>query len=88
MAEDPEEVLPQHGRAAGLRVEEVRAEVAVEQQHDLRGGQRRNGEKIMHRHPQHRPDEERHAHERHALAAHAEDGGDEVDRRADACRCR
>ena len=30
MAEDPEEVHPQHGRSAGLRVEEVRAEVAVD----------------------------------------------------------
>ena len=41
MAEDPEEVLPQHRRAAGLRVEEVRAEEAVEQQHHLRRGERR-----------------------------------------------
>jgi hypothetical protein len=40
MAEDPEEVHPQHGRAARLRIEEVRAQVAVERQHDLRRGQR------------------------------------------------
>ena len=44
MAEDPEEVHPQNGRAAGLRVEEMRAEVAVEHQHDLRRGQRADGD--------------------------------------------
>ena len=30
MTEDPEEVHPQHGGASGLRVEEVRAQVAVD----------------------------------------------------------
>ena len=40
MAEDPEEVHPDDGRAAGLGVEEMPAQVAIEQQHDLRGGQR------------------------------------------------
>ena len=40
MAEDPEEVHPDDGRAAGLRVEEVAAQIAVDQQHDLRCGQR------------------------------------------------
>ncbi len=30
MAEDPEEVHPEHGGAAGLRIEEVAAEVAVD----------------------------------------------------------
>ena len=41
VAEEPEEVLPEQRRAAGLGVEEVRAELAVEQQHDQRGRQRR-----------------------------------------------
>src|SRR5262245_51111889 len=36
MAEDPEEMLPQHRGAAGLRVEEARAEKAVQQKQDLR----------------------------------------------------
>ena len=31
VTEDPEEVHPQNGRAAGLGIEEVRAEIAVEQ---------------------------------------------------------
>ena len=83
MAEDPEEVHPQHGRAAGLRIEEVRAEIAVERQHDLRGGQRADGDKDQARHHQVEPDQQRHAAHLHALAAHAEDGGDNVQRGAD-----
>ena len=88
VAEDPEEVLPQHRRAAGLRVEEVRAEIAVEQQHDLRGRQR--GDDDQHHAGRHEvePDDERHAAERHAGAAHAQGGGDDVDRRADAADAR
>ena len=40
MSEDPEEVHPEYGGAAGLRVEEVSAQIAIDDQHDLRGGQR------------------------------------------------
>ena len=61
VAEDPEEVLPQHRRAAGLGVEEVRAEEAVEEQHDLRRGERRQGEQDLEADHQHQPDEQRHA---------------------------
>ncbi len=44
MAEDPEEVHPEHRRAAGLSVEEMAAEIAVDQQHHLRGGERSDGD--------------------------------------------
>ena len=47
MAEDPEEVLPEDRRAAGLRVEEVRAQEAIEQQHDLRRRQRQSMLQLM-----------------------------------------
>ena len=40
MPEDPEEVHPQHSRAASLRVEEMRAKIAIDRQHDLRRRQR------------------------------------------------
>ena len=35
MSEDPEEVHPQHGRAAGLRIEEMASQIPIDQQHDL-----------------------------------------------------
>ena len=44
VAEEPEEVLPHDGGRARLRVEEVRAQEAVEQQHDL--GRRERGRMI------------------------------------------
>ena len=68
MAEEPEQVLPKNGRAAVLRVEEMRPQIAVEQQHDQRGGQRRNGQQDQHGRPQHGPGEERHLAQRHAGA--------------------
>ena len=37
MAEDPEEVLPQYGRAARLSIEEMRTEETIGEQHRLRG---------------------------------------------------
>src|SRR5882672_31530 len=40
MTENPEEVLPQNSGAAGLGIEEVRAEESSEQEHHLRGGKR------------------------------------------------
>ena len=83
MAEDPEEVHPQNGRAAGLRIEEVRAKVAVERQHDLRCGQRADSDEDQARHHQVEPDQQRHAAHLHALAAHADDGGDDVESGSD-----
>ena len=38
MSEDPEEMHPEDGRPAGLGIEEVAAQVSVDQQHDLRRG--------------------------------------------------
>ena len=87
MAEEPEEVLPEDGRATGLRVEEVRAQEAIEQQHDLGGRQRRQ-------------DDERHArtiariiHTKRGMRpsvmpghAHGEDRGDQVDARSRSSR--
>ncbi len=84
MAEDPEEMHPEHGRAAGLRIEEVAAEVAIDNQHDLRGGERADGDKDQAAGDQIEPDEKRHAAELHAGAAHADSGGDDVERRSDA----
>ena len=83
MAEDPEEVLPEDRGTAGLRVEEVGAEEAVEEEHDLRRRERRDGNQDHARDDEVEPDEQRHLAERHALAPQAEDGGDQVDRRAD-----
>ena len=88
MTEDPEEVHPDHGRAAGLRVEEMSAEVAVDQQHDLRRRQRADGEDNQDRHHEVQPGEQRHLAQRHSRAAHAQDRGQNVDRRADAAECR
>ena len=42
VAEVPEQVLPQDRVAAVAHVEEVRAEIAIDQQHGLRRGERRN----------------------------------------------
>ena len=83
MAEDPEEVHPENGGAAGLGVEEVGAEIAVERQHDLRGGQRADGDEDHAADDEIEPDQQRHAAQLHARAAHAENGGDDVERGAD-----
>ena len=84
VAEDPEEVHPENRGAAGLRVEEVAAEVAVDAEHDLRGRERADGDEDKAAHDEIDPDQERHAAELHAGAAHAERGGDDVQRGADA----
>ena len=83
VAEEPEQVLPQQRRAALGRVEEVRPEVAVQQQHRDRGGQRREREDDQVRVDQHRPHEQRHPPPAHAGRAHVVDRGDEVDRAED-----
>ena len=44
MPEEPEEVLPEDRVASGLGVEEVGAQEAVEEQHDLGCGQGRQGD--------------------------------------------
>ena len=79
MAEDPEEMHPHHGRASGLGIEEMRAQIAVEQQHDLRGGSGENHDQHQARGHQVQPHQQRHLAQRHARAAHAEDGRNDVD---------
>ena len=83
MAEDPEEMHPQDGRAAGLGVEEMGAEIAVDQQHDLRGGQRADGDEHHAARHEIEPHEQRHAAQLHTRAAHADDGRDNVEGGAD-----
>ena len=60
VTEDPEEVHPDHGRAAGLRVEEMSAQIAVDQQHDLRSRERADGKQHQAGHHQVQPDQQRH----------------------------
>ena len=79
VAEDPEEVLPQDGLAAGGGVEEVGAEGAVEHQLDQGDGDGREGEDDEHRGDERHPGEHRQAHHGHALGAHVDDGADEVE---------
>ena len=81
--EEPEQVLPQQRRAALVGVEEVRAEVAVQQQHRDRRGQRGQRQDDQVRVDQDRPHEQRHAPPAHAGRAHVVDRGDEVDRAED-----
>jgi hypothetical protein len=47
MPEEPEEVLPQDRIACGFGIEEMRAEEAVQQQHDLGGSKRRQGDQDL-----------------------------------------
>ena len=83
VAEEPEQVLPQQRRAALVGIEERGPEVAVQQQHRDRGGQRRQTQDDQVRIDQDRPHEQRHPAPAHAGGAHVVDGGDEVDRADD-----
>jgi hypothetical protein len=78
--EEPEEVLPEDGGTARQRVEEVRTQISVKEQHDLPRRQGRQRVQDLHHRHQRQPYEERHPPEGHARAAHREDGGHEVDR--------
>ena len=86
MPENPEEVHPDHGRASRLRVEEVSAQIAVDQQHDLRRGQRTDGKDHQAGHHEVEPGEQWHFGQRHSRATHAKNGSYDVDRRADAAK--
>src|SRR5580704_14132049 len=59
------------------------AEVAVDQQHGLRGGQRADSENHQYGADDHQPNEEWHAEQRHSFAAQAKRRGDEIDRATD-----
>ncbi len=78
MAEEPEQVLPEHRTARG-RVEDVRAELAVALQRQQRGGQHREDQQHQERGEQHVPAEDGHPEHGQAGGPHADDRGDEVD---------
>src|ERR1017187_2229916 len=84
MAEDPEEMHPNHRRSSGLRIEKMSTQVAVDEQHQLRSGEWAHGENHKAGHYEIQPGEQRHLPENHSRAAHAEDSGNDVDRRSDA----
>src|SRR5262249_51724058 len=84
MAKDPEEVHPDHGRSASLRVEKMPAQVTVNGQHDLRGREWAYSQNYHPRHHQVEPSEKRHLPQGHARTTHAKDRRDDVDRRSDA----
>ncbi len=79
VTEEPEEVLPHDRRSAGLRVEEVSAKKAVQEQHDLGGRQRRKGNDRHAGDDEHHPDVDWHATQGHPGAAHREGRDDQVD---------
>src|SRR5258705_2903589 len=78
MAENQKEVHPKCGRTAGLCVEEMRAGETVEQEHDLSGSERADGDEHHAAHDQVNPCEEGHFCQRHAFATHAEDRREDV----------
>ena len=80
VAEDPEQVLPEERRAALRDVEEVRADVAVEEEEDRVRRQRRQREQEPERRREEGEAEERHPVERHPGRPHLEDRHDEVRR--------
>jgi len=79
MAEEPEQVLEEHGIAAAIGLEEGRAEIAIGKQHGDRARENGQREQQQEHGDEDRPDEERHLVQRHARRAHVEDRGDEVD---------
>ena len=81
MAENPKEMLPEHGITTRLGIEEFRAEVAVQRNHDLASREARQGQNDKECQHNHAPDENRQATEGHSRAAHAKDGDEDVERR-------
>ena len=84
MAENPKEMLPQHGITTRLGIEEFCAEVAVQRNHDLAGRETRQGKDHQKRQHDHTPDENRQATKRHSGAAHAENGDEDIESRGHA----
>ena len=68
MAEEPEHVLPQDRRAVLRRLEDVRVEMSVAEQHRQRGGEHRERQQHEHARHEHVPRVDRHAEHRHARA--------------------
>ena len=84
MPEDPEEVRPEHRRAARLRVKKIRVEISIQDQHDLAGRERRHRDDDEKRGHEKHPDQERHLAKGHALASQAENRHENIDRGRDA----
>ena len=87
MSPGPDQVHEHHHVAAGFVGEEVKAEVAVEQQHRQRRREDGEGGDDQQVGGERRPAEHRHAHIGHAGRANLQDRGDEIDagqQRADA----
>ncbi len=76
-------MLPQDRAAALPRIEEARPQGAVDEEHDQRGGQHREGEHDEQARDEHVPGEDRQPEHRHARRAHREHRGEEVDRPQD-----
>ena len=92
MAEEPEEMQPEHGRAGAARLrnaidddagweKKARAEVAVGEEHGGGGEESAEGDDGERRADQPGPDGQGQAGEVHARAAAEEDGGEEIERR-------
>src|SRR5205823_14497675 len=83
VTEQPEQVLPQERRSAGLAHVEVRAEEAVKHQErepDRDHRKRRDDQELR---DEGHPGERREAHHLHPGRAHVEDGDDEVESRSE-----
>src|ERR1700733_288120 len=89
MAKEPEQMLPQQRRSAGMRLhliadneaagnKETGAADVVEDQENARREQNRERKKAQHRGNQPSPHSQRHAHQRHASSSKVERGGDKI----------
>ena len=80
VTEEPEQVLEQDRVATALRLEEIRTEITVGQQHGNRAAKYRHSQHQQERRHQHRPNKERHFVQRHTRCTHIENRGDEIRR--------
>ena len=70
MAENPEEMHPEDGGSAGLRVEEMAAEIAVDRKHDLGGRERADRYEHHEAGNEIKPHQQRHPAQLHTWATH------------------
>src|ERR1700693_2366158 len=80
MTEYPEEMDPDQRGTAGLCVEEMATQIAIDKQHELRCCERSDRHECQHAHYEKQPCEQRHSHERHPFATHRDDRRNNVDR--------
>ena len=83
--EEPEQMLPEQRLPVAGRKEETGPERLVEEQHDQRAGQNRDGQKDQDRGDEERPGGQRQAEPGHPRRAHVDDGRDIVDRARERC---